>query len=389
LSDTPQVHILCLNSGSSSLKFAVYGDRESVCLEGQAEPVGRGDGRLTVRGPAGEMLAEEAADLPSHRDAVRKVLEFLSREGNPVPDAAGHRLVHGGPVHSAPERVTPDLLRDLERAVPFAPLHLPREIEAIRTIAEHFPGLPQVACFDTAFHQRMPELAKRFPLPRRFWDEGIRRYGFHGLSYDYILSALGAEARGRVILAHLGNGASLAAVRDGEPVETTMGFTPLAGLMMGTRCGDLDPGLVVYLIRERGYDGDRLDRLLDRESGLLGVSETSSDMRVLLAQRAEDPRAAQAVDLFCYRVRQHIGALSAVLGGLDTLVFSGGIGEFAAPVRGEICSGLDHLGIRLDPEKNQRNGPLISTDQASVTVRVIHTDEARVIARRTRACLGW
>jgi len=272
----------------------------------------------------------------------------------------------------------------LRRLVAFAPLHLPSQLQGIEAVAAHFPGLPQVACFDTAFHRRMPEVAQRFPLPRSLWDEGVRRYGFHGLSYEYIVEKLGSAAHGRTIIAHLGNGASLVAVRDGQPVDTTMGFTPTGGFLMGTRSGDLDPGILLYLMNEKRYDARQLEQLVNHEAGLLGVSGTSSDMKTLLEKRDGDSNAAQAVEMFCYYLRKHIGALTAVLGGLDALVFTGGIGERAAPVRWEVCRGLEYLGIHLDPERNALHADPINTPHSLCTVRVIPTNEDLIIARHTR-----
>jgi acetate kinase len=291
--------------------------------------------------------------------------------------------VHGGPDHSAPERVTPQLIEALRHAVPFAPLHIPAQLQAIEAAASQFPDVPQVACFDTYFHRRMPELAERFPLPRAFWNEGVRRYGFHGISYEYIMSMLGSAAPGCVIIAHLGNGASMVAVRDGRPIDTTMGFTPTGGFMMGTRSGDLDPGLIVYLINQKHYDGVRLEHLVNHEAGLLGVSGISSDMKTLLEQRADQPNAALAIEMFCYQLRKQIGAFAAALGGLDLLVFTGGIGERAAPIRNEVCAGLKHLGVQLDPQANQAHADMISSSQSACVVRVIPTNEDLIIARHT------
>jgi acetate kinase len=314
---------------------------------------------------------------------VQAILAAFVRLDLPPPAAVGHRLVHGGPDHTAPERVTPTLLNTLRRLVAFAPLHLPSELMGIDAVASHFPDLPQVVCFDTAFHRSMPELAQRFPLPRALWNEEVRRYGFHGLSYEYIVATLGNVARGRVLIAHLGNGASLAAVRDGHPLDTTMGFTPTGGLMMGTRSGDLDPSVLLYLLTEKRYDAPQLDRLVNHESGLLGVSGTSSDMKTLLEQRDRDTLAAQAVELFCYHLCKHVGALTAVLGGLDTLVFTGGIGERAASVRQEVCQRLAYLGIQLDPQRNEAHADIISSAESRCMVRVIPTKEDLIIARHT------
>ncbi len=386
---TDALHILCLNSGSSSLKFAVYrlDDAETRLAAGAVERIGRPDGRLWLESDRGEPRTDVAGDFPDAGAAVRAALGALEALGLPRADAAGHRIVHGGPDHSAPERVDAQLIAALRALIPFAPLHLPAEIDIIEAVATQRPGLPQVVCFDTAFHRRMPDVARRLPLPRALWDAGIRRYGFHGLSYEYIVETLGASARGRMIIAHLGNGASMAAVRDGQPLDTTMGFTPTGGFMMGTRSGDLDPGVLLHLMLHKGYNAAAIERLVNHEAGLLGVSGTSADMQTLLEQRAHAPHAAEAVELFCYQVRKHIGQLAAALGGLDTLVFTGGIGEHAAPVRWEICTGLAHLGIRLDPDRNSEHAPMISALGGPCTVRVIATDEDLMIARHTHRLL--
>ena len=379
--------ILCLNGGSSSLKFALFrSDHEPEVLltRGAAERIGIDGGHLWIRGVDGELLLERQQQFPDHRVAVQTAFTALDELRFAPPVAVGHRLVHGGWEYSVPARVDAKLLATLRQLVPFAPLHLPSEIQVIEAVSAHFPDLPQVACFDTAFHRSMPELAQRFPLPRAFWDEGVRRYGFHGLSYEYIVEQLGSAGHGRVIIAHLGNGASLAAVRNGQPCDTTMGFTPTGGFMMGTRTGDLDPGILVHLLNQRGYNGDQIEQLVNRESGLLGVSGLSPDMRTLLENRESDPHAAQAVDMFCYLLRKHIGALAAVLGGLDILVFTGGIGERAAQVRWQVCHSLAHLGVRLDRQQNDRHGDTISTATSACTVRVIPTNEDLIIARHTR-----
>lgn len=382
--------ILCLNSGSSSLKFALYrprGAAEALVAAGAVERIGLADGCLWVRGADGAPLLERKEDFPGHAAAVDAVFGAAARLRLPEPAAVGHRVVHGGARHVAPERVAPALLADLRELAAFAPLHLPGSIEGIEAVAARFPHLPQAACFDTAFHRRMPELAQRLALPGALWEEGVRRYGFHGLSYEYVLEALGEAARGRVVIAHLGNGASMAAVRDGVPVDTTMGFTPAGGFMMGTRSGDLDPGVLVHLMRERGWGPDDVERLVTREAGLLGVSGLSPDMKTLLEARDRNPRAALAVDLFCYQARKHIGALAAALDGLDTLVFTGGIGERAAPVREQVCRGIAHLGIEIDPERNRAHAGTISTPSSPCTVRVVPTDEDLMIARHTRRLL--
>jgi acetate kinase len=381
--------ILCLNTGSSSLKFATFADTdgaETACAEGAIERSGR-PARLWVREPQGRVLEDAAVDVPDARAAVRAVLAVAERFGLPRPAAVGHRVVHGGVAHVAPEPVDERLLASLRALVPLAPLHLPAALEMIEAVAALRPDLPQVACFDTAFHRRMPEVAQRLPLPQAMWDAGVRRYGFHGLSYEYVLSCL-RPVPSRLVVAHLGNGASMAAVRDGRPLDTTMGFTPAGGLMMGTRSGDLDPGVLLYLANVRGWDGRRLERLVEHEAGLLGVSGLSADMRTLLERREVDRAAALAVELFCREVRRHLGALSAVLGGLDALVFTGGIGERAAPVRWEVCHGLAHLGIALDARLNDAHEPVISAAASACTVRIVPTNENAMIARHTRALLA-
>jgi acetate kinase len=356
--------VLCVNSGSSSLKTALF----------------------DVDGTAERALARAAHPVESGNftAALDAVLASFDAQGLPPPGAAGHRVVHGGPRHFEPALVDDDVLADLRDLVPFAPLHMPAGIAGIEAIRGRW-DIPQVACFDTAFHRHMPELAQRLPLPGSLWDVGVRRYGFHGLSYEYIVGALGAPQLGRAVIAHLGNGASMVAIRDGQSVETTMGFTPAGGLVMSTRSGDLDPGVAVYLLREQGYDSDRLEQLVDREAGLLALSGDTSDMRVLVERRAKDRRAALAVDAFCYQARKHVGALATVLGGLDTLVFTGGIGEKAAPVRAGICDGLEHLGVELDPVANAADADVISAPGGRCVVRVEPTDEDLVIARHTGA----
>lgn len=359
--DRPVGSILCLNRGSSSLKAALY-------LFGAEERL------IPVRSVA-----------RLGRAAVGRIFAELERLRLPSPTAVAHRLVHGGAELAQPRRVTPALLRRLIRLIPLAPLHLPRELELVRAVSRRYPGLPQVACFDTAFHRAMPALAQRFPLPRPFWDEGVRRYGFHGLSYEFVASRL--PRRGRAIVAHLGGGASLIALRDRRPLDTSMGLTPLGGVMMGTRTGDLDPGVPLYLMREKGWGARRLQRLLSQESGLLGVSGLTSDMKDLLARGRRSPDAAEAVAMFCGSVRKEIGALATVLGGLDLLVFTGGIGERAAPVRREICRGLEHLGLLLDARRNSADAEVISVDESSCSVRVIPTNEELMMGRHARAVL--
>jgi acetate kinase len=382
-------HVLCINSGSSSIKFALYhmGYPEKLIAEGAVQRIGVPGGRFWLKDGNGISLAEKYEDFRNHDAAIKVVLTAAEDQHFPVPDGVGHRLVHGGPNHAAPEMVTPKLLTVLRGLIPLAPLHLPNEIRAIDAVSSLYPELQQVACFDTAFHRSIPEVAQRLPLPRTFWHEGIRRYGFHGLSYEYIVASLGEAVRGRMIIAHLGNGASMAALQDGRPCDMTMGFSATGGLMMGTRSGDLDPGVLLYLMYEKGYDASNLETLLNEHAGLAGVSGISSDMKTLLDQRSSEAHAAQAVESFCYTARKFVGALAAVLGGLDTLVFTGGIGERAAPVRWMICSGLGHLGIRLDPHRNEGDAAVISGNDSPCIVRVIPTNEDLMIARHTQRLL--
>lgn len=374
--------ILCLNSGSSSLKFALFRmseTAESRLAQGAVEEFGP-DAHLWLCDSQKQLLIDRRADLSGAHECIPAIFAALDGSGLPRPAAAGHRIVHGGMFYTAPARVDSTIQEKLKLLVPLAPLHLPAQIELIEAIARHYPDLPQVACFDTAFHAAMPEVARRLPLPRNFYDQGVRHYGFHGLSYEYILSRLGPRLSTRMIIAHLGNGASLAAVRDGSPIDTSMGMTPTGGFMMSTRSGDLDPGVLLYLLRA-GYSSEQLDRMLNRESGLLGISGSSSDMKALLENRGRDPLADEAIRMFCYGIRKFIGAYAAVLGGLDTLVFTGGIGEHAAPVRAEICAGLEFLGVELDTEQNAKHAETIS--RGKCIVRVIPTDEDLMIARHT------
>jgi acetate kinase len=341
------MNVLALNCGSSSLKYAVLAGDDALA-------------RGTI-----DRIGDDDVD---HAAAARSIFDELEARRISV-DAIGHRLVHGGPHHVEPTRVSDELLASLRGAVAFAPLHLPAELAVIDVARARYERAPQAVCFDTYFHRTLPEHAQRFALPASLFDAGIRRYGFHGLSYEYVVETLGAATLGRAVIAHLGSGASMAAIRDGRSIDTTMAFTPTAGLVMGTRSGDLDPGLVVYLL-EHGYDVRSFDRLVNHEAGLLALSGTSADMKTLLAARATDRRAALAIDVFCVCAKKWIGAFAAVLGGLDSLVFTGGIGEHAADVRREIVEGLEHLGV----------GSVCKT-------HVIHTDEERMIARHTRRVL--
>jgi len=390
-----QASVLAINGGSSSIKFAVYAAAESPVrlLSGKIERIGLPDAVLTVNQNKKKPQIEsiQAAD---HSAAGTLLMNWLEQNpGFASIKAVGHRVVHGGEKHREPERVTLQLLEDLRRLSPYDPEHLPSEIQLMEVFLQRYPDLPQVACFDTAFHRDLPRVARILPIPRRYEAAGVRRYGFHGLSYEFLMEELArlgdpAATKGRVILAHLGNGASLAAVRDGKSIDTSMGFTPTAGLVMSTRSGDLDPGLVWYLARSEQMTAEQFHQMINHQSGLLGVSEISPDMRDLLAREADDVRAEEAVALFCYQAKKWIGAFAAALGGLDTLVFAGGIGENAPLVRGRICDKLGFLGIELNEGRNTKNASLISTDGGRVAVRVIRTDEELMIARSVIRVLG-
>jgi acetate kinase len=378
--------VLTINGGSSSIRFAAFeaGGTLRRLLHGKIDRIGT-RGATIVSGGGGKPESSRRIAAADHRTAVDRLLDWL--EAQPVFSsiaAVGHRVVHGMR-HSEPERVTPGLLAELRRITPYDPDHLPREVALIEAILGRHPKLPQVACFDTAFHRTMPRVARLLPIPRRYAKMGVERYGFHGLSYAFLMEELGridpAAANERVILAHLGNGASLAAVHRGRSIDTSMGFTPAAGLVMSTRSGDLDPGLAYFLARTERMSAARFQRMVNRESGLLGVSGTSPDVRDLLAREGRDPRAGEALALFCYQARKWIGSYAAALGGLDTLVFAGGIGENSPPIRERICDGLGFLGIELDPRRNAGNRPMVSRVSSRVSVRVIRTDEELMIAR--------
>ncbi len=395
MTDRPDGLILTINSGSSSLKAALFrvGQTEALVARALLDRIGLPGGRFRTEGADGKEPEERALDLPDHEAALRALFDWLGARHGEGVRAVGHRIVHGGPRYRAPQRVTPDMLAELRRLAPYDPMHLPAEIRAIEVVAARLPQLPQVACFDTAFHRTMPEEARLFALPRRFAEQGIYRYGFHGLSYEYIVEELGKQASGdcdaqRMIIAHLGNGASMAAVRCGTSVDTTMGFTPTGGLVMGTRSGDLDPGVLLYLLKQEKLTPDELGAAVNRDGGMLGISGVSSDMRELLQRAASEPPAALAVEIFCYQARKFIGALTAALGGLDLLVFTAGIGEKAAPVRETICARLDWLGVRLDAKRNAGNEEIISADDSRVRVRVMKTNEELMIARHTARVLA-
>ena len=374
--------VFAINSGSSSLKFAVFAiddASERRLVDGAIERIGGDDGRAWIR--EGTARTERAATCDSHLAALDLAFELLATRGRERFQVAAHRVVHGGPDRLEPAIVDAAVMASLRGVVAFAPLHMPASIAGIEAIAARRPDLPQVVCFDTAFHATLPESARRLPLPERFTD--VRRYGFHGLSYEYVMSTLGPEVPSRIVIAHLGNGASLVAVKDGRAIDTTMGLTPTGGILMGTRSGDLDPGVLVYLSREKGLDASALEHLVDRESGLLAIGGTS-DMKTLLERSESDPRARLAVEMFGYAVKKTIGAFAAALAGIDLLVFTGGIGERAARVRAEACAGLELFGLEIDADRNARHDAIISGASSRVVVRVVTTDEDLMIARHAR-----
>lgn len=370
------------------------GDSLQRILEGGIERIGLPDASLRVKGQNQADNFSRLVSAPDHTAAVGALMDWIEeRGGSDALTAVGHRVVHGGPKYNEPQRINAEMVEELHRLSPFDPEHLPEEILLTEAFHRRFPDLPQVACFDTGFHHDLPRVAQLLPIPRRYEAQGVRRYGFHGLSYAFLIGELarlaGTEAaQGRVILAHLGNGASLAAVRDGKSVDTSMSFTPTAGVPMSTRSGDLDPGLIWYLARTEKMSAKQFSEMVNFQSGLLGVSETSSDMRDLLECETRDVRAAEAIALFCYQVKKCIGAFAAALGGLDMLVFAGGIGENAPTVRTRICDGLGFLGIEFDQKRNVANAGVISSETSRIPVWVIRTDEEWVIASMVCRVLG-
>lgn len=387
--------LLTLNAGSSSLKFAVYeaSDKLPLLAAGQIENLGTQatfSVRTTAQRPSGD-CTPLALGVGGHAEAVHAILGWLRRiHAGSCVAAVSHRVVHGGIEHRVPVRINDDLLVDLERLVPLAPLHQPHNLAGIQAARAAFPGVPQIACFDTAFHRNHPFVADAFALPRRFYDEGIRRYGFHGLSYEFMARSLRSYdpvlSQGRVVVAHLGNGASMCAMHGGRSVASTMGFTALDGLPMGTRCGQLDPGVVLYLMAEKGMDAKSISDLLYHQAGLKGISGLSHDVRQL--QASDSPDARDALLYFADRGRREIGGLAACLGGLDALVFTGGIGENASQVRAMMLSGMDWMGIHLDTDANQRNANVISQPSSRVRVLVFRTDEERMLAEHAAELLA-
>ena len=394
-----RARVLTMNRGSATLKSTLYevatdaSNRPEALLTisvAYSDTVGA---RLKIADVSGAALLGAPVAGRGSNAALEMMFAWLD-EHKYLSGlmAAGHRLVHGGARYHDPQRITPEFLSELEKLVPLDPDHLPAAIRGIQFVAKKFPQLTQVACFDTAFHCSLPTVAKMYALPRRFYDEGIRRYGFHGLSFEYIVGELrkldAKLAAGRVVVAHLGSGASVVALQDGQSVDTSMGFTPLEGLVMSARSGDVDPGLLLYLLAEKKMSAKEAGTLLNKQSGLLGVSGSTGDMRELQEKSKQDPHAAEAIDLFCYRAKKYIGAYAAALGGLDALVFTGGIGEHAPAIRERICGGLDFLGIRLDAARNAANAPVISATDSRVNVRVIQTNEDLMIVQHVITVLG-
>lgn len=383
--------VLALNSGSSSLKFGLYrvdGERTEILLSGAAEAIGDAGSRFTAKDARGNPVASETGSIAGQREAVERIGRLLDGSGLPAPAAIGHRVVHGGPKLLQHCRIDDAVLDQLEAAAVFAPLHTPPALSVIRFAREHFPGLPQAACFDTSFHAGMPDVARVLPIARELRSGGIHRYGFHGLSCQSILHQLAGDVPGRMVIAHLGNGCSITSVRDGRSIDTSMGLTPTGGVIMGTRSGDLDPGVLIYLMREKRFDAAMLEDLVDHRSGLLGISGIGGDMRHLHEAAVSNADARLAVGMFCYSVRKQIAAMIAALDGIDLLVFTGGIGEHDAAVRAAICDGLGWIGIRLDEARNRAAGDTISAAASRCAVRVLASQEDEQIARQTWILAG-
>jgi len=387
--------ILTINGGSSSIKFSLYKIEEPLkqMFNGQIENIGSAKAKLSFNNSVTEQKNSISIEAADHNEAADHLIDWLEKqEGFGSIKAIGHRIVHGMN-HTEPEKITAELLDELKKISAYDPDHLPEEIKLIEVFGKRYPSLKQIACFDTSFHTSMPTVAKLLPIPRRYNEKGIQRYGFHGLSYSFLIKELhrlaGSDiANGKVILAHLGSGASLAAVKNGKSIDTSMGFTPASGLPMGTRTGDLDPGVAWYLMQFEKLSSKEFNHLINHESGLLGVSQTSSDMRELMEVEDTNGNAKDAIELFCYQTKKWIGSFAAALGGLDTLVFSGGIGEHSPEVRTKICDGLEFLGIELDEIKNMNNEGIISTEKSKVTVRVIKTNEEVMIAKLVNDALN-
>jgi len=387
--------VFVMNSGSSSLKFGVFaegGDEArrgdgrveghvTALYRGAVEGIGTEEGKIWLRGSDGKSLLEEKRRFSGQAEVAQAVAEKLSTMTLPKLEGIVHRLVHGGPSLTAHQKITPEVLRTLESAAHFAPLHVPAALELVRETQQLFPGVAQFACFDTAFHRSLPEAAARLPIPDKFWEAGVRKYGFHGLSCESIVHAIGPEMPARLIVAHLGNGASVTAIANGHSVDTSMGLTPTGGIVMGTRPGDLDPGVLLHILSTKLADADGLAKLLNKQSGLLGISGVSSDMRALHEAAGGNARARLAIEMFARSAKKTIGSYVAVLGGLDLLVFTGGIGEHDAEVRRKICEGMECFGVRVDKEANERSAGTISAADSGVRVRVVTSDEETQMAR--------
>ena len=378
--------MLALNSGSSSLKFGLYrvgSSRTEMLLSGEAESIGDKEGKFSAKDRRGNVLLSETVSIPSQREAIIRIGRLLADSKMPAPAAIGHRIVHGGPKLRQHCLIDDSVLRQLEAATAFAPLHTPSALSVIRFAQEHFPGLPQVACFDTTFHAELAEVARVLPISKELQLEGIQRYGFHGLSCESIVHQLGNGLPNRLVIAHLGNGASVTAVKGGKSIDTSMGLTPTGGVIMGTRSGDLDPGVLVYLMREKKFDAAMLEELVDRRSGLLGISGVGSDMRHLHEAASSNPDARLAIQMFCYSVRKQVAAMIAALDGVDLVVFTGGIGEHDAEARAAICGGLSWIGVRLDEARNRSANNPINDPASRCSVRVLASQEDEQIARHT------
>jgi len=387
----PKLNVLALNSGSSSLKFGLYQvglTRTETLLSGEAESIGDKQGNFHAQDSLGKTLLADTVSIPGQREAIIRVGRLLNDSKMPAPAAIGHRIVHGGPKLRQHCVIDDSVLHQLEAATAFAPLHTPSAVSVIRFAQEHFPGIPQVACFDTTFHAELPEVARVLPIAKELQSDGIQRYGFHGLSCESIVRQLAADLPERLIIAHLGNGASITAIKAGKSIDTSMGLTPSGGVIMGTRSGDLDPGVLVYLMREKQFDAQMLEELVDRRSGLLGISGIGSDIRTLHQAARSDPDARLAIAMFCYSVRKELAAMAAALDGVDQVVFTGGIGENDAKVRATICDGLSWIGIRLDDARNQAANNPISEAGSRCTVQVLASQEDQQIARHTAALTG-
>lgn len=383
-------YILSINGGSSSLKFKLYiSGSNKLALYGSVDHIGTQTGQLVIRNSDDKPVFKLVENFEDQFNAATELISWFKNNQQQYDIIAiGHRLVQGGPNHRTPEIITDELLHSLNEFIYLAPNHLPNEIKMIQLFQAAFPGIPQVACFDTAFHQDMPFCSKYYPLPSKFADKGLIRYGFHGLSYEYIMMAQKATSapNGKIVIAHLGNGASMVAVRNRVGIDTTMGLSPMGGLVMGTRSGDLDPGVILFLLKQEKLTPDEIDDLLSKQSGLKAIAGTS-DVQELLKNEATDTRAREALAVFCYNARKCIGALAAAMGGLDVLIFTGGIGENSAIIRERICSELDFLGISIDQKFNYNPQEVISTEQSRVKVKAIATDEEWVIAKHTQTII--